>query len=111
VTRYSAAGYDVTTIILAVEVVRAIMSVRIQLSLGIFEMNTFVLLPRQESMAQRGACKHDQWRGYMTFLVINHGIIKCISILSAVNRPNTKFDVNNPRDRFRWEVKWTLAIR
>ena len=38
-------------------------------------MNAFVLLPVQESMAQRGAGKHDQWRGYMTVLDVNHGII------------------------------------
>jgi hypothetical protein len=74
-------------------------------------MNTFVLLPLQESMAQRGACKHDQWRGYMTVLVVNHGIIKSISILTAVIRPMIKFDVDKPRDCFRQEVKWTLAIR
>jgi len=55
-------------------------------------MNTFVLLPLLESMAQRGAGKHDQWRGYMTVLVVNHGIIKSISILPAVIRPMMKFD-------------------
>jgi len=74
-------------------------------------MNTFVLLPLQESMAQRGACKHDQWRGYMTVLVVNHGIVKSISILTAVIRLTIKFDVDKPRDCFRQEVKWTLAIR
>jgi hypothetical protein len=68
-------------------------------------------LPLQESMAQRGACKHDQWRGYMTVLVVNHGIIESISILTAVIRPMIKFDVDKPRDCFRQEVKWTLAIR
>ena len=74
-------------------------------------MNTFVLLPIQGSMAQRGACKHDQWRGYMTVLVVNHGIVKSISILSAVIRPKIKFDVDKPRDYYRKEAKWTLAIR
>jgi len=74
-------------------------------------MNTVVLLPLQESMAQRGACKHDQWRGYMTVLVVNHGIIKSISILIAVIRPRIKFDVDILRDCLRQEVKWTLAIR
>jgi len=73
-------------------------------------MNTSVLLPLQESMAQRGAGKHDWWRGYMTVLVVNHGIMKSISILTAVIRPMMKFDVDKPRDRFRQEVKWTLAI-
>jgi len=62
-------------------------------------------------MVQRGASKHDQWQGYMTVLVVNHGIIKSISILTVVIRPMTKFDVDKPRDRFRQEVKWTLAIR
>ena len=74
-------------------------------------MNTFVLLPLQESMAQRGACKRDQWRGYMTVLVVNHGIIESISILIVVIRPMIKFDVDKPWDCFRQEVKWTLAIR
>jgi len=74
-------------------------------------MNTFDLLPLQESMAQRSAGKHDQWRGYMTVLVVNHGIVKSISILTAVIRLMIKFDVDKPRDCFRQEVKWTLAIR
>ena len=73
-------------------------------------MNTFVLLPLQESMAQCGAGNHDQWRGYITILVINHGIIKSISILTAVIRPKINFDVDKPRDSFRPEVRWTLAI-
>jgi hypothetical protein len=62
-------------------------------------------------MAQRGARKHDQWRGYMTVRVVNHGIIKCITILTAVIRLMIKFDVDKLRDCFRQEVKWTLAIR
>jgi hypothetical protein len=73
-------------------------------------MNTFVLLPLQESMAQCGAWKHDQWRGYMTVLFINHRTIKCISILTAVIRPMIKFDVDTPRDCFRKDVQGTLAI-
>jgi len=60
-------------------------------------MNAFVLLPLQESMVQRGAGKHDQWQGYMTVLVVNHGSIKSISILTAVSRPMMKSDVNEPR--------------
>jgi len=55
-------------------------------------------------MAQRGAGKHDQWCGYMTLLVINLGIIKSISILSAVIRPMIKFAVDEPRDCFRQDV-------
>jgi hypothetical protein len=57
-------------------------------------MNTFVLLQLLESMAERGAGKHDQWRRYLTVLVINHGIIKSISILAAVIRPMIQFDVD-----------------
>jgi len=93
-----------------IEVVRAIRSVRFQLCLGSFRMNTFVLLPLQESRVQRSAGKHDQWRGYMTALVVNHGIIKSISILTAVIRPMIKFDVEKLQDCFREELKWTLAI-
>jgi hypothetical protein len=74
-------------------------------------MNTCVLLPLQESMAQRGAYKHNQWRGDMTVLVVNHGIVKSISILTAVIGPMIKFDVDKPRDCFHQEVKLTLAIR
>jgi hypothetical protein len=74
-------------------------------------MNNFVLLPLQESMAQRGAGKYDQWGGYMTVLVVNHGIIKSISILTVVIHPMIKFDVDTPRDYFRQEIKLMLAIR
>jgi len=74
-------------------------------------MNAFVLLPLQERKAQRSAGKHDQWRGYVTVLVVNHGIIKLISILMTVIRPMIKFDVDNPRHRFRQDVNWTLDIR
>jgi hypothetical protein len=73
-------------------------------------MNTIVPLPLQESMARGGAGKQDQWREYMTVLVVNHGIIKSISILTAVIRPMIKFDVDTPWDCFHQEVKWTLAI-
>jgi hypothetical protein len=74
-------------------------------------MNPFVLGPLQESMEQRGAGKQDQWRGYMIVLVINHGIKKSMSILTAVIRPMIKFNVDKPWDYFRQEVMWTLAIR
>jgi len=62
-------------------------------------------------MARHGAGKHDQWRGYMTVLVVTHGIIKSISILTIVIRLMIKFNVDKPRDCIRQEVKWTLAIR
>jgi len=61
-------------------------------------------------MAQLSAGKHDQWRGYMTILVITLGIIKSISIRTTVIRTMIKFDVDTPWDCFRQEVKWTLAI-
>jgi hypothetical protein len=47
----------------------------------------------------------------MTLLVVNHGIIKCISVLTAVSCSMIKFDVDTLRDCFRQELKWTLAIR
>jgi hypothetical protein len=74
-------------------------------------MNTFVLLPLQESMAGCGAGKHNQWQGYMTVLAINHGIGKSINILTMVIRLMIKCDVHTPWDYFRQEVQWTLAIR
>jgi hypothetical protein len=61
-------------------------------------------------MGQCGAGKHDQWRGYMTILVINDETIKSISILTVVIRLIIKFDVDNPRECSRLEVKWMLAI-
>jgi hypothetical protein len=62
-------------------------------------------------MAQRGASKHDQWRGYMTVLVFNHGIVKFISILAAVVRPMIEFDADQLQDCFRQAVQWPLASR
>jgi hypothetical protein len=46
----------------------------------------------------------------MTTLVITNGIIKSISILTAVIRLMIKFDVDKLRDCFLQVVKWTLAI-
>ena len=62
-------------------------------------------------MVQRGAGTQDQWRGYMTVLVVNHGIIKSISIIPTVIRLMIIFDVDKPQDSFRQRVKWMLAIR
>jgi hypothetical protein len=73
-------------------------------------MNAFVHLPLQESVAQSGASKHDQWRGYMTVLVVNLGIINSISILTAVICSMRKFDVDRLHNCFCPEVKWMLAI-
>jgi hypothetical protein len=49
-------------------------------------------------MAQHAACKHDQWRGDMTVLVVKHRSIKSTSILTAVIRPMIQFEVEKPRD-------------
>jgi len=73
-------------------------------------MNAFVLFPLQKSMAQHVAGKHVQWRGYMTVLVVNHQIIKSISILTEVIRLMIKFDVDILCECFCQVVKWMLAI-
>jgi hypothetical protein len=75
------------------------------------QMSAFVRLTLQESIGQCGAGKHCQWGVYITVHVINHGIIKSISILSAVICPMMKFGVDKPWDIFSQEVKCTLAIR
>jgi hypothetical protein len=46
----------------------------------------------------------------MTVLVINHGIIKSISILTTVICLMIKFDIAKPQNCFCQEVEWTLAI-
>jgi hypothetical protein len=46
----------------------------------------------------------------MTVLVINHGIIKSISILRVVICTMTPFDVDTLQDCFRLEVKCMLDI-
>jgi hypothetical protein len=74
-------------------------------------MTTIVLLPLQDSMAQRSSGKQDQWRQYMAILVINHGIIKFISIPTADITAKSKFDVDTSRDFVHQEVKLTLAVR
>jgi len=74
-------------------------------------MNDFVLWPLQETMAKCGAGNHDQWRGYMTVLVVNDGTIKSISILTTVIHLTIKFDLDTLRKCCRQKVKWTLAIR
>jgi len=62
-------------------------------------------------MAQCSLGKHDQWRGYMTILVVTEGIIKSISLQTAVIRLVINFDVDKQGDCFLQEVKWTLGIR
>jgi len=61
-------------------------------------------------MAQRRACKHDQWRGYMTAFLVNHRFLKSIIILTPVIRLMINFDVHTLRDCFHQEEKWMLAI-
>jgi len=73
-------------------------------------MNTVVLLPLNESMLQRGAGKHEQWLGYMTVLVVNHGITKSISMVTTVIRPMIKLYFVTLQDCFGQKVKLTLAI-
>jgi hypothetical protein len=98
------------TVILVFEEVRAIRSVRMQRLLGIFQMNTFVRVPLEENIGQQSAGKYDQWRRYRTVLVINHGIIKSIGIVTAVIRAMLNVDVDIPRDCFCHEDNWTLEI-
>jgi hypothetical protein len=62
-------------------------------------------------MAQCGAGKHDQWRGYMTILAVNHGIMKSIRILTAVILTMINFDLDKLRDYSSQDVKWMLASR
>jgi hypothetical protein len=46
----------------------------------------------------------------MTILVVEHGIIKSISLLTGVIHLMEKFDIDQPRDCFRQQVMQTLAI-
>jgi hypothetical protein len=46
----------------------------------------------------------------MAVLVVNHGIIQCIIILSAVLRAMTKFDIYTLRNGICQEVKWMLDV-
>jgi hypothetical protein len=46
----------------------------------------------------------------MTIIVVNHGIMKSISILTTVISPMIKFDVDIPRNCFRQVVEWALAM-
>jgi len=73
-------------------------------------MNTFILSPLQESIAQCGAGKHDQWRVCVTIRIINHGIIKSISIVTAVFCLIIKSNLDTPWDYFRQQGKWMLTI-
>jgi hypothetical protein len=61
-------------------------------------------------MAECGAGKHGLFGGYMTVLVVNHGIMKSISILTAVIHPLVRCHVDTMWDCFRQEVQLTLAI-
>jgi hypothetical protein len=64
-------------------------------------MHTIVRLPLQGSMEQCSAGKHDQWRGYMTILVVNHGIMISIGRLTPVVCLMIKLDLDKLRDCFR----------
>ena len=41
----------------------------------------------------------------MSVIVVNHGIIKSICVLTAVIGPMVKFDVDKPGDCFHQDVK------
>jgi len=110
-TCYSAAGCDLTNVILVVEVVLAIRSVGFQLWLGRFRMNTFLLWHLPEWMAQHRVCKNHQCKEYMTVFVVDHRFINCISIVITVIRSMIKFDVDEPWYCISPQVKWTLAMR
>jgi hypothetical protein len=62
-------------------------------------------MPLQENIEQLNSGKHNQWRGYITVLVVNHGMIKSITILTAVIRLMIKYDVDYPLDCFRQEIQ------
>jgi len=46
----------------------------------------------------------------MTVLVVNHGIMKSINILTVVIRPMIKFDLDKLGDCVCQAVKWTMPI-
>lgn len=62
-------------------------------------------------MAQRSAGKHDEWQGYITVHVVNHGIITSIRMLTAGICPIIIFDIDTHQDCVPKEVKWMVAIR
>jgi hypothetical protein len=72
-------------------------------------MNAIALLRLPQSMVQRGAVTHKHWRGYITVLVANHGLIFFISIVTLVNRPKIQCDVDIPLDCVRQELHWNLT--
>jgi len=73
-------------------------------------MDTFVLLPLQQSIAQCSVGIHDQWRRYMTVLVMNGGMMESISIPSPVIRRMTTFHIDLPEHCFWQEVQCAPAI-
>jgi hypothetical protein len=93
------------------EVVPAIWAVQFQLGLGSFRMNTFVLLPLLDRTVQCSADEHDLRQWYMTVIVVSHGFMKSIRILTKVVRPMINCDEEYLWGCNRRKVKWTLAIR
>jgi hypothetical protein len=47
----------------------------------------------------------------MSIHVVNHGIIKCISIHTTLIRPMIKYDVDKPQNCFQQDIKWMQAMR
>lgn len=85
-------------------------SVRFPKCLESLCMNTCFLLPLQESTGNHNSGKHNQSRRYMSVRVGNNGMIKSISIATAVIRPMIKLDLDIPQACFRQDVQWTPAI-
>jgi len=109
-TRWSLSECDDTTVIDVVDVVRSIKAVSFQLWFSNFWMNTFVLLPHQESQALCSAGKHDQWPGYMTVLVVNHGIWKSFCLHNTVIHKRGKCVVDMQRNCSSQDWTWVVAI-
>jgi hypothetical protein len=61
-------------------------------------------------MAQHGEGKNDLWQGYMAVLVVNHGITKSISKLTADIYLMMKCCVDIPPLYFCQDVEWMLTI-
>jgi len=61
-------------------------------------------------MAQHRTAEHDRWQGYITVLVVNHGMIQSICILTTVVHAMIKFDLNCLMSFFRQAAEWIMAI-
>jgi len=73
-------------------------------------MIAVVFLPLQEGVGQHGGGKYDQWHRYLTDHVVIDGIIKSITIYSAVGRLVMKLDIDTPRDTVHQQLQSMLPI-